>query len=768
MSAALARFVTRRPLLVLVAVLLITCVPGYFAWQGLSVKVSLNDLLPKGAPNVELYQRFGAQFGGTNTVLVEVRTKGESIYDPDFLAKYKRIADDLYYSKDSIRYLNQSLALRKTKAISGSSGNVRIESIMWPDIPETDEAMQEFRRAVNNQYRGFLVSDDEKSAMIISEIRDDVDYRAYLDFLDALRLRESDEKTTVHAVDAVGRPLLLGEIYRALDDVRGILILSVLLVALILWLNFRSVVGIAVPLLTGGIATIWGLGAMGAVRYNLDPLLILLPAFVFAIVLSHVVQLFSRVLERLEAGEDKRLAIQNAFSQVLIPSTAAIITDAAGFLVLGLVAIPNIQLLAIVSGVWLLSIAPALTFATALLCLLPVPRNFRRHSPIVQKIWGEVVVIERHKYLVLAITLVLLAIGGFYTKNLKIGDAKGSAILWPDSRYNQDNNSINSRYSFLGADVAQVYIEGGDNTMLDPRVYHQTEAMDRFVYETVGEARPAQSLVPVIKLVHSVLYEGDPSYEIISDDPQQLGFDIYMFRSRGEPGDFSAYTDKDWRIGNINFFLQDHSADTIAHVTNAVNQFLKSESEVVSDAKFLCCGGQIGIVKAVNDEIKRANLSIMVAIAVIIALCVIAYYRSLMTGIVLLVSLATANFLTYALMAALGVGLNVSTLPLTALGVGLGVDYGIYMVDRIREEFRRTGQIDSAVSNALLTAGNAIFVTAMTMILPLLPWGVISPLRFQAEMGMLLGVVLFMNMLGALLFVPSALAVFKPKMIFSR
>ncbi|MCF6193103.1 MAG: MMPL family transporter, partial [Kangiellaceae bacterium] len=138
-------------------------------------------------------------------------------------------------------------------------------------------------------------------------------------------------------------------------------------------------------------------------------------------------------------------------------------------------------------------------------------------------------------------------------------------------------------------------------------------------------------------------------------------------------------------------------------------------------------------------------------------------------GLILILSLATANSLTYAFMAWKEVGLNVSTLPLAALGVGLGVDYGIYMVDRIREELVICkGNIYEAINNAFLSAGNAIFITAVTMIAPLLPWAFMSPLRFQSEMGLLLGVVLFMNMLGSLLFVPAALATFRPKAIFPK
>ncbi len=764
MNHSIAKLISGRPLVVFIIMLGLTAVPAYYAVTKLSFNVVLEEMMPTEAKNVEFVKRFTAQFGGANTTLIEISTTEDSIYSVPFLEKYKRIADEVYYHPESIRHLNQSLALRKTKSISGGGGSVEVDAIMWPDLPKTAEDLAVFRRSVNNQYRGFLVSDDERSAMIIADFNDTADFEEVLQFFETLRGSEEDASVSLHVA---GRPILLGYIYKSLQEMYLILCVSLLIVAVVLYAYFRSWFGVFVPIFTASVATVWGLGAMGFTGYNLDPLLILLPAFIFAIVLSHGVQLTSRVLENLEKnGGSLRQCARITLGVILIPSTAAIITDAAGFGVLGLAKIPSIQSLALICGIWLLSIAPALLFSTALLCLLPKPRFHKRGSRFVDKIWGEVIELEDHKYIVIGITTLVLISGAFYATKIEVGDTKGSAILWPESRFNLDVESINTRYSRLGTDVLQVYIEGDEKTMLDPRVYHTIESLDRYIYEHVSEARQAQSLVPVIKLVNSVLYEGDPSYELIPDSTEEIGFNIYLFRSRGEPGDFAAYTNKTWEIGNVSLYIEDHSAQTIAALRNALDEFFEEQDGNQSDAEFLYSGGQVGIVEALNEEIRQSNVKTMMAIAVVIALCILIYYRSFTTSLILLFSLATANFLTYAFMAWKGVGLNVSTLPLAALGVGLGVDYGIYMVDRIKEEYRKCGDVVDSIHNALRSAGNAIFVTAVAMTAPLLPWVFFSPLRFQAEMGMLLGLVLLMNMLGSLLFVPAAFAALRPRSIF--
>ncbi|MGB0206111.1 MAG: efflux RND transporter permease subunit [Neptuniibacter sp.] len=767
MTRRISNYVTTHAGYVFAFLMVVTLIPAYFAYTGLSLNVVLEEMLPADAENVKLFQRFGEQFGGANTTLIEIKNEKGSIYSEEFLRTYKEIAEEVYYNPTTQRHLSQSMVLRKTKVIEGGGGRVEINSLLWPDLPSDAQAMADFRRQVNSQYRGFLVSNDETSAMVIADFKDDIDYEETLKFFEDIRSKYESEKLSINVV---GRPILLGEIYKSLDSVGVIMAASLAIIALMLYLYFRTWIGVFVPMFTASIATIWGLGAMGFVGYNLDPLLILLPAFIFAIVLSHGVQLTTRILDHLSDTEEQqdncRAITREGLSAVLLPSTGAIITDAAGFAVLALAAIPSIQGLALVCSVWLLSIGPALIFAAATISLLPVPKSYKTGSVLMDKFWSSVINIEDHKYLVMASVVVAFLGGLYYSQNLTVGDTKGSAILWQESRYNADSESINTRFSFLGTDVMQIYIEGDKRTMLDPKVYQQVEGLDRFIYEHMDEVRPAQSLVPIIRKVNSVLFEGDPSYEVLPDTKDEIGFDIYMYRSKGEPGDFAAFTNNDWEIGNISFYLEDHSAETISKLRSLLDEYFSTYAIDTGSTDFLYSGGQIGIVEALNQELTDSNQSIMVAISIVILICLIALYRSGKIGMIMLLSLASANVMTYAFMAWKGVGLNISSLPLAALGVGLGVDYGIYMMDRIKEEYAKLGDVMEAMHKALSTSGNAILITALTMIAPLIPWIFFSPLRFQAEMSLLLGLVLFLNMLGALFFVPAALTALKPRSIF--
>ena len=396
MTQKLAAFVARHAKWVFMLLMVVTTLPAYYAYQGLSLRVVLEEMLPEGAKNVDLFLRFGPQFGGANTTLIEVKNHNGTIYNVEFLQKYKKIAEDVYYNETTHRHLSQSLILRKTKAITGGGGRVEVNALAWPEIPKTEAQMHTFRRAVNNQYRGFLVSDDETSAMIIADFKDESDFEETLDFFNDIRAEMEDESLSIQVV---GRPILLGYIYQSLESVFPIMLLAFAIVALALYLYFRTWIGVFVPMFTASVATIWGLGAMAAVGYNLDPLLVLLPGFIFAIVLSHSVQFTTRVLDNISACDeppkDCKDCTRRGLARILVPSTAAIFTDAAGFGVLGVVAIPSIKGLALVCGLWLLSIVPALLLAASVMCLLKPPKYHKTGSVLLNKLWGAVINLER-------------------------------------------------------------------------------------------------------------------------------------------------------------------------------------------------------------------------------------------------------------------------------------------------------------------------------------------------------------------------------------
>ena len=759
MIKAIANKVIEYRLIILVITVVISSLAAYFAITGVTLRASLNEMLPSNHKNVLLYEEFSDKFGGVNTVLVMVKNTNGLVYEKEFLEKYKKISDTFYFHEANRKPLFEAVNLRKTRAVSGAQGQIFVMPLMWPKLPETDTEMDRFRLLIRGQFNGYLISLDEKSLMIAAEFKNDVDINGLIDFVD--NIRSEYEDGTVE-LSIVGRPILLGEVKQELPKMISIFALSVLAISIFLYLFFRTWMGVVIPMAVAFSVTVLGFGVIGLTGFSMDPLLLLLPFFVFATVLSHSVQFVSRVFDELNESKNMKDAVRTGLERLLFPSTAAVITSAAGFTVLVLVAIPSIQSLAVICTIWLLTLSPGIIAAAALMSYFKVPKKFKTtlpFQPFLARFFGE----KMSAKFFLPCFIILL-IGGFIiSQNLKIGDAVGSPILWPDSRYNNDVSSINSSYDRIGTDVLQAYFTGEEEIMLNPDVYHQSEAFDRFIYERVLPATPASSLAPIIKNINMVLWEGDPSYQFIPDTSAEVGFNIYMFRSNGEPGDFAAYTNPDWNIGKLSIFTSEHSSETVDELMKYGEKFVDSYNFNEGEPIIQFAGGQIGLIKATNDEIKLKQNLLLIAIILIIILNLIWVYRSIKLGTIITFVLVTSHFMTMSVMALLDVGMNLNTLPLAALGLGRGVDYSIYMADRMRDEMNRGLDYSKATKRAFNTSGIAIIVTSLTMILPLLSWSFLSPIRFQAEMGLLLAIILAFNMLGALTVVPALIKILKPK-----
>jgi hypothetical protein len=182
---------------------------------------------------------------------------------------------------------------------------------------------------------------------------------------------------------------------------------------------------------------------------------------------------------------------------------------------------------------------------------------------------------------------------------------------------------------------------------------------------------------------------------------------------------------------------------------------------------FRLAGGILGILAAVNEEVEYSYWASLIAVFVAcFVMCVISF-RSVMAGLIIILPLALSQVLSEVFMRWRGIDLNINTLPVAAVAVGIGIDYGIYLLARISEEYENSKDHASANRIALETTGKAIIFTATTIIAGVIFW-VFIDLKFQAEMGLLLVLLMFLNMVDAMIFIPSLVTVFKPKFVAER
>jgi len=320
----------------------------------------------------------------------------------------------------------------------------------------------------------------------------------------------------------------------------------------------------------------------------------------------------------------------------------------------------------------------------------------------------------------------------------------GVPELRQDSRYNQDTRTIISRFS-IGVDLLTVFVETAPNGCVDHEV---VTLMDQFEGHLKGlpGVQSVVSLSSIAKGVNAAWNEGSLKWRILPRDPQALAQSVSPIETS------TGLLNSDGSVMPVMIFLTDHRAETLRSVTDAVQAF--AESHPSSRARFRLAGGNAGIMAATNEVVATAQTPILIWIfSAVVALSSVVF-RSARATLCIIVPLIIVSYLSYALMAFLGIGLKTSTLPVVALGVGIGVDYGIYIFAVLKKSLDRGIYFEDAMFAAFKETGSAVVFTGLTLAVGVSMWS-FSALKFQADMGILLTFMFVFNMLGAIVLLPA-------------
>ncbi len=770
----LSRFFIRFRLPILIITILITAFLLY-SMKGLGFKTVLESTLPPKHPYVQIHKQFQEMFGGANVMLLAMQSKKGDIFYKDFLEKFKFLTDEIKFYPDAITDQVISIARKKVKNIRGTADGLDIRAFYEKGVPSTPEEIDALRKNIfsNETVRGVFVSATGDAALIIANFKSSIDYTKLFKFIQGLKSQVEDEDISVYVS---GRPALLGWIYH--NNGRSFVIFAVSLVAelllLIFFLRRFHPLFTPLPLALALLNAVWGLGVMGIVGFNLDPLGMVVPFVIGARIISHSVQITERYAEHYRVLGDTKKASAEVIRSMFIPSAASIATDAAGLFVLCLVPIPLLRTLGWVSGVWLLSAILGVSILNPIaFSYFPAPFKKLPKKDMLEKLLegaGTWLMEGRQRKgtgrsigLVLGIWAVVFAGSLYLSQQVQVGDAHpGSSLLWPDSVYNQDDANINKL--FPGTNPLFVILQGKEPGVLkEPDVLQAIEAFERSM-RLCDKFGGTETLVAIVKKLNREFHEGDPKWSMVPPSQEKIAFYLWMYLSKGDPGDFDRWADIPYQHGNVICYFKDHKGDTIRGAISQAKKFLGSYKVPTDKLDFKLAGGIMGVTAAMDEVVgKYADITLYVALMVIFLCCAIPY-RSVLRGIILIVSLVTANFIALAYMAVTKMGMTINVLPVASIGAGLGVDYGIYMLSRIGDEFEHTSDLKASIKRTFATTGRAVVVTGLTVIIGIIFW-YFSALRFQAEMGFLLAFLLLMNVFGALFLVPALTYLIRPGFI---
>ncbi|RWU18970.1 transporter [Pseudomonas alkylphenolica] len=755
-------FHQRKPLLALF--ILITLGLGYSASQ-LKVEAGFFKMIPLHHEYMKTFLQYQKDFGGANKVLVAVKNNKGEVFTPEAMAALRKVSDEVFFISGVERSSVTSLFtsnVRYTEVVEdGFTGGNLVDS-SYAGTPEQIAQVRE--RTLKSDWVGRIVSSDLSSAMVVANLQEtDPLTGQRLDLQDVARKLEQirqDNQNADISIHIIGFAKSIGDIAEGASGVLVFFIIAFVITAVLLFWYSGSLMLTGWALICAVVPVIWLLGLLPLVKLTLDPMSILVPFLIFSIGVSHAVQMTNAwKLETLN-GADGVTASRNCFQKLFIPGAVALLANALGFVVIALVDIEMVRELAITAtlGVSVMIVTNKM--------LLPILLSFMRLSAAdAQKLRGKetlgaglwerlgVLATRRGALGVLGVAGVLLVVGLLQARHLHVGDTgAGVPELRADSRYNQDVAVITRDFA-IGVDLLQVIARAKSN--------EETPCVKREVLDPIGELElflrqdegvsSVRSLASFVGNITQAYAETDLKWRVLPEPTAQIAQGVGFATRVG-----TEYMNSACNAIPVSIYTRDHQADTITTLMDKIKAFKAAyDNDQVS---FELASGNVGVMAATNEVVHAGDKLVNSALFASVTLLCLWMFRSLRITLCVILPLALVTVLCNALMALLGIGVKVNTLPVVALGVGVGVDYGIYLFERIKHEMDERGSsLRDAFVEALKQRGTASVFTAVTMTLSIATWA-FSSLKFQADMGILLAFMFLVNLLGAILLLPALAA----------
>jgi hypothetical protein len=778
----------RMPILIIISLISLFFL---FKLKDIKVYTKYSDLLPQKHEYIQLHNRIRSKFGGANTVTMILQVKEGDIFNYTTLQKLKDITDEMFFIPGIDRFKILSISVNRLVDMVVTSGGFSFKPLMWPDVPQTEEEIESLKERVYASvfYGGFVWFDSKKTLITADFFEDEIDYAVV--FKELRRIQEKYEDNN-HILAINGEPLHLGYIDSYKGDIFKIMLYTFLVMFGLFYYWYRSLRAAVIPFLAAFISGVWGLGFMCLLGYNLDPLILVFPFLVASRAACHTVQVIKRYTEECLITKEGKSACKRVIEGMFVPGLTAITTDAMGIILIALTPIQILQKITLSCTFWCIAqIIIAVILVPIILSFLPISagllEKFGRKG-ILDRILAKTgsLIGGKGSLVIFAMVPILIFLGYLGASKIQIGDAvPGSSLFWPWHRYNQDG----FRIAFSMPILSPLYIvmegekqydlvscPGKTRTMCGDN-FTEIYRFEKYMRETPGKLIMfVDSIIKSFPGTYWLQHEGDPNWFFFPTKDRDINYMFTRARNAGVPGSSDRYCDgyEEKIATNIIIYCRDKMSPTIKTVMARVEEYIEKHSRLQLPMRFKLAGGVFGVQAAVNEVIEEYHFKTLGwALLAIFIICLI-MFKSVMAAFILTVPLIVSNLIAFSMMATgmfyllpTPITITQSTLPIAAVGIGLGVDYGIYMLGRIIEEYKTSQDLTASIQTTMTSVGEPVVFTAFAMTGGLICW-VISPLMFQATMGFFLATILLLNMLGGLLLVPSFVAVIKPRFVVKK
>ncbi len=735
------------------------------------------DFFPKSHRNTLLYRKY-KNYGGAQTLVLMLRVKHGDIYNYKTLKKIQDISSDV----DRLPGVNHqevfSLSSYRMAYAEAVPGGLETKPYMYPDVPKDAAGIQDLRKKVAAHHEELrqLIADDSKETLITAAFNEEgLDYKELFDGIQAIDKKYTDAD---HDLYLAGEPIVRGYGYHYLSAIRLCFFFAVAIMVLLLYVSLGHRSRWWAPTVTGTLSAVWGLGFVGWMGYNFDPVMLVIPFILTARDLSHGIQWQGRYYNELDACKDKYVAIVATTNYMLPPGFLSIVADIAGIIFVSLGGIPVLHHIGLAGAVWLASsLTMVFVFEPIFLSYSPVPRL--KGGSFGERLWDQFtpewlkgslsalvkipVTPGKVRGCLLLIAAGIMALGLIAGQRAKVGySTPGTPLYRPNSKVNQDIKEISQHFpTDEGWVILTTPAYPDPQSVLGPDVLRMSDDLRDYLLSDPRMKQVISFASTVIKPFDQMFHYAHPKFFAIPRNPQQSGNLWYLFLGGTAPGEMERYISSTAAQDTcIRIYMSDHTYGTLADATKGLEDFVAkyvAKNPNLAKVHVLYLGGIAGLYAAANDVLFELDLINITFVLVVVFVFSVLAFRSVVAGVLFVLSCVLANFAAFIYMRVRDIGLTIDTLPVISLGIGLGVDYGIYVVARIQDEVMRGVGVEEAIITGISATGAAVFSTFSVMVGGIVPWA-FSPLLFHNQMSVLLTFLMFTNMFAGVLVLPAFIA----------
>ena len=755
------RMLFNNRMIVVTLCALVTLVLGYLS-LGVRLNAGFDKMIPTAHPFIVNYLANKSQLAGLgNTLRIAVEIRQGTILDKEYLQTVKQVSDELFLYPGADRPYLKSLWAPSVRWTGVTEEGLDGGPVIPDDYDGSVKSIEQVRVNIERSGEiGQLIAGNLKSSVVLVPLQDRVaetgaaiDYHALSQRLERMRAKYETDNIKIH-ITGFGK--VVGDLIDGLHEVLMFFAIAIAICAGVLWWSTRCLRSTALVVLCSLIAVVWLLGLLPLLGFELDPYSVLVPFLVFAVGMSHGAQKMNGIMQDIGRGTHKLVAARYTFRRLFLAGLTALLADAVGFAVLIVIKIQVIQDLAMCA-----SIGVAVLIFTNLV-LLPIllsftgvnreaaARSLRQGGAAdgaagKHGLWAFLDLFTGRKYATLAV-LVSVALGGVgwaVSTQLKIGDTDaGAPELRPDSRYNHDQRFMVENYA-AGSDTYVVMVKTRQFQCGSYQALALVNELENRLKLLPG-VESTNSLAALSKVASVGLNEGNMRWFELPRSQAMLNAIV----TRAPRELFNQNCD----LLTVYAYLRDHRADTLDSVVAVVEGFAARHN--TAEVKFLSAAGNAGIEAATNIVVKKANVEMLGMVYLAVVILAFITFRSWRAVVCAVLPLMLTSVLCEALMVALNIGVKVSTLPVIALGVGIGVDYALYVLTVTIAHLKQGESLSQAYYKSLLFTGKVVVLTGVTLGIAVATWA-LSPIKFQADMGILLAFMFIWNMVGALVLLPA-------------